>query len=289
MYDVFTLREIPEGKIAGYRWDREDPEKVICIVHGIGEYSGRYERVAETFSREGCAVLSMDLRGHGISPGKRGHCAPRKEVLEDVDALLERAEREYPGKEIVLYGHSMGGNIALDYRSRGGRNDLPSAYLITAPWIRLVRPIPGPAVKLVRTAARLAPRLTISASINAEDLGNPENLLSDEGDPLIHNKISLRCALDGFEIGLALERGTLEDNGRAKEIPTLIMHGGEDRICDIRGTEAVAARLERTGAAVEFRRWPGLYHEIHNGGADSRGDEVLEEMIRFFGSTGSAL
>ena len=89
MYDVFMLRNLEEGKIAGYRWDLDDPKKVICIIHGIGEYGGRYDRVAETFREAGYAVYAMDLRGHGISLGKRGHCAPRRDVLEDIDAYTE--------------------------------------------------------------------------------------------------------------------------------------------------------------------------------------------------------
>ena len=59
------------------------------------------------------------LRGHGRSQGVRGACAPRKEVLKDIDALIEYAQAFYPGVPIVMYGHSMGGNITLDYRARG--------------------------------------------------------------------------------------------------------------------------------------------------------------------------
>ena len=35
MYDKFVLRNLEEGIIRGYSWHLEDPEKVICIVHGI--------------------------------------------------------------------------------------------------------------------------------------------------------------------------------------------------------------------------------------------------------------
>lgn len=71
------------------------------------------------------AVLALDLRGHGDSVEKKGHCAPRREVLEDVSSLLEYAAEKYPGRKIVLYGHSMGGNITLDYRARGRLNHMP--------------------------------------------------------------------------------------------------------------------------------------------------------------------
>ena len=80
MYENFILQQFETGKLEGYSWKVEDPEKVICIVHGIGEFGGRFDRVAEAFRKQNMAVLAFDLRGHGKSLGKRGHCAPRKDV-----------------------------------------------------------------------------------------------------------------------------------------------------------------------------------------------------------------
>ena len=89
MYENFILQQFENGKLEGYSWNVDDPEKVICIVHGIGEYGGRFDRVAEAFREKNMAVLAFDLRGHGKSLGKRGHCAPRKDVLSDVSTLIE--------------------------------------------------------------------------------------------------------------------------------------------------------------------------------------------------------
>ena len=110
MYENFILQQFENGKLEGYSWNVDDPEKVICIVHGIGEYGGRFDRVAEAFREKNMAVLAFDLRGHGKSLGKRGHCAPRKDVLSDVSTLIEYAQAIYPEKKLILYGHSMGGN-----------------------------------------------------------------------------------------------------------------------------------------------------------------------------------
>ena len=46
MYENFILQQFENGKLEGYSWNVDDPEKVICIVHGIGEYGGRFDRVA---------------------------------------------------------------------------------------------------------------------------------------------------------------------------------------------------------------------------------------------------
>lgn len=281
MYEKFELRRMKEGIIRGYSWHLEDPNKVVCIVHGIGEYGGRFNRMAEAFRKEKLAVLALDLRGHGDSIEKKGHCAPRTEVLEDISALILYAQEKYPGKEIVLYGHSMGGNITLDYRARGGFNDTPCGYIISAPWIRLVRSIPKPLYVLVKSMAKVAPEMTISSSVDEAILGNPLSVKPYNDNPMVHNRISVQCAVDGFEIGLGLEDGTHEDNGKAANIPTILMHGDADKICDVNGSRNIAKRLTEKGDAFEYIEWSGLYHEIHNGNKESTGDEVIAKMIEW--------
>lgn len=281
MYEKFDLKKVEKGIIRGYSWHVENPDKVVCIVHGIGEYGGRFDRVAKEFNRKNIAVLALDLRGHGDSIEKKGHCAPRREVLEDVSALLEYARQKYPGRKTVLYGHSMGGNITLDYRAVGRLNDSPCGYIISAPWIRLVRPVPKPLYALVKLMAKIAPQMTISSSVDERILGNPLTVKPYSENPMVHNRISALCAVDGFEIGLGLEDGSHEDNGKAAKIPTIIMHGSADRICSVEGSRRIAKRLAEKGDAVEYVEWEGLYHEIHNGNDSSTGEEVIAKMVQW--------
>ena len=285
MYETFTLRHTSQGDIMCCNWplpEGTDPKGVICIVHGIGEYGGRYDRVASRFIEAGYAVLAIDLRGHGNSLGKQGECAPRLEVLDDLSALLTCAQLRWPELPIILYGHSMGGNIVLDYRYRGGLNDVPAGYLITGPWIRLVHPIPEPVYWGVKALSKVAPTLTVGSAVDEDALGNPSMVKPYNDDPMVHNRISALCAVDGFKIGRALERGTLKGNSRAEKIPLLLMHGADDMICDPQASRVLNARLTKNGEPVEYIEWPGLYHEIHNGGPDSTGDEVIDRMIVFF-------
>lgn len=275
MYEVFGLKkETQQEEIAGYRWNCADPSHVVCLIHGIGEYAGRYDRMADKMARAGIAMVSMDLRGHGKSFGKRGHCAPREKVFEDIDALLLYAKESYPEIPLVLYGHSMGGNIALHYRKQGKQNSLPAAYVISAPWVELVRKIPALLYLAARVLAKAAPSFAISSGVSSSDLGNPREVGNYGKDPLVHGKISALCAAEGFDIGNALASGSLKDNGGAKDAPMLLMHGTEDKICSISGSEKIAA-----AETCQFIKWPGLFHEIHNGGPESSGDEVIEKVI----------
>ena len=279
MYETFDLKKVKDGKIQGYQWLLDDPDKVICIVHGIGEYGGRFNRVAEAFRSKNMAVVSMDLRGHGESIEKKGHCAPRSEVLEDVSSLLEYAAEKYPEKPVVLYGHSMGGNIVLDYRNRGRLNDIPAGYIISAPWIKLVRPIPTPVYWGVKLISKIAPALTAGSGVDEKTLGHPESVRPYKTNPMVHNRISALCAVDGFETGKALEKGTHENNGKAFDIPALLMHGSADKICSVEGSRTVAKHMDDKGEKITYIEWPGFFHEIHNGNAENKGDEVIETMI----------
>ncbi len=274
--------------IAGYRFDCDNPECVAVIIHGIGEHAGRYQRVSECFNKKGIAVLSMDLRGHGKSEGKRGHCAPRNEVLKDIDALMDYALSEYPNIPIILYGHSMGGNIALDYRFRGGLNHIPSKYIISAPWIKLVRPVSDSLLKVVKLLSRIMPEKAISSNCDEVDLGNLLFVRPYKKDPLVHPYISLLTAFEGFSIGNEIMAGTNEDNLKALETPILIMHGTADKICDIEGSrgfvKVYSEKLSKKSRenTLEFIEWEGYYHEIHNGGPDGQtGEEVINKAIEY--------
>ncbi len=279
MYENFAF-ESRERVVAGYHFPCQQAEKVMCIIHGIGEHMGRYQRMAEKLNAQGIAVIGMDLRGHGISTGVRGDTAPREEVLGDVDAMLEYAAEFYPGLPIILYGHSMGGNLCLDYRARGAKNQTPEKYIVSAPWIKLVADLPKPLVAAVKGLSKVLPKMTISQSFPEESLGNLEYVRPYKEDPLVHGKISFRCAAQCFTFGNALFDGVHQDTHRADEKPFLLMHGDKDEICAVEGSRKVAERLA-DHPQFTYIEWEGYCHEIHNGGPGITGDDVIEKIAEF--------
>lgn len=286
MYTNFTIKR-PDTELVGYQYpcEEEPPTRVVCLLHGAGEHAGRYGIVADILNQRGIVLLAMDLRGHGRSPGKRGHCAPRDEVLADVDALIETAQGTYPGLPITLYGHCLGGNIALDYRRRGRYRHQLAGYVITAPWIRLVHKVSLPLYYGVRLMARLNPTMTMNIAIAfpTDDPAYPANARTGDGaDPLVHGKISMRTALDAYTVGQALQK---EETDAAhadpvEAIPCLVLHGTQDRICDIEGTRDFA----RTQRARNFRfeELPGYPHAVHSGApGDEDGAKVIGRIGDF--------
>lgn len=285
MFENFQLKEAGDKKginkkdglkIVGYHWRQENPKGLVYIIHGLGEYAGRYDkRLAGTFLAEGYSLLSMDLRGHGISGGVRGHAAPRLDILADIDALIAYGESLYPDVPAFLYGHSMGGNIALDYRLRGSKRDSLRAYIISAPWLRLVKPVKFPLYQAGILLSKIKPDFALNSAIDEELLGNPESVGSYSKNPLVHDKVSALTAMENIRAADSI-LGTVPES--AADLPFLLMHGTNDGVCDIEGSRHLA---KLSGSCCTYVEWSGLSHEIHNGGGDSSGDEVIARMVEY--------
>lgn len=270
MVENFKL-DVDQAKIIGYSWELKNPKAVVCIIHGIGEHAGRYNRMAMNMNENGIAVLSMDLRGHGVSSGKRGHCAPRLSILSDIDCLLQEAKKRYPNIPIILYGHSMGGNIVLDYRRRGKWMVLPVGYVASAPWLILVRRVNKLLLLTMKVFSEIKPDFQIKARIKSEDLGNVQVISLQQNKELMHDYITARTAVDGNEVGEEL----LANPTVGKKL--LLMHGDADKICSVEGSR----QFSKVANDCEYVEWPGYFHEIHNGNREEDGQKVIDFAIKW--------
>lgn len=93
---------------------------VLLINHGLAEHARRYHDFAVAMATGGFAVYAHDHRGHGAtrSPAQlQARFAPHNgitAVLADVAAVRHHAVSRHPGLPVILFGHSMGGLIALN-------------------------------------------------------------------------------------------------------------------------------------------------------------------------------
>ncbi|MBL4658089.1 MAG: alpha/beta fold hydrolase, partial [Flavobacteriales bacterium] len=116
---TFTIQSTDGITLQGQSWVPDgNMDSVVCLVHGLGEHIGRYEEVAGILNTHNIGLLGIDLRGHGSSDGKRGHAQSFDHLLDDVTALINHIKSTHSGVPIVLYGHSLGGNIATNYLLR---------------------------------------------------------------------------------------------------------------------------------------------------------------------------
>lgn len=240
---------------------------VTALVHGMGEHSGRYRHVAEALSADGIATLTFDQLGHGRTEGKRGHAGSYDELLEGIGRLLEEADRRYPGTPVFLYGHSMGGNLTLNYLLR--RKPQVVGAIVTGPWLKLAFEPNAVKVAAARLMERIYPKFTDHHPLEPTHLtSDPEMLAAQRNDDLCHSQITAK-----FFLGVhRAARYALEHAGELA-VPLLLMHGGDDKITTLEASRLFA---ERAGPLCEFREWPQLRHELHN---ERQRSEVLQTIL----------
>lgn len=110
------------AKLHGWYVPHSDPRAVVLFAHGNGgNITHRSDRL-ESFHRLGLSVLMFDYQGYGRSAG-----APSAtNIMADARAarrwLAERAG--VAEGDIVLYGESLGGGVAVDLAAKDGARGL---------------------------------------------------------------------------------------------------------------------------------------------------------------------
>lgn len=94
---------------------------VVQVNHGLAEHAARYAVFADFLAARGIHTYAHDHRGHGrtTAPGAPlGRFAAADgggKVLADVLAVHDHIAAAHPGLPVVVFGHSMGALIALDF------------------------------------------------------------------------------------------------------------------------------------------------------------------------------
>lgn len=252
-----------------YQWPVEQARLALLLVHGLGEHAGRYAHVARFFNERGIAVLGIDMPGHGRSPESRGHARGLHHLFCRVEALRAQATRLFEGVPQVLFGHSMGGNVVLNYLLR--RKPDVRAVIAASPWIRLPQPPPTIKVFAGRLMRYVWPSLALSNGLDPTAIsGDPQVVEAYINDPLVHDRISAALGASMLDAAKFLDTYS----GKVS-VPLLLLHGSADRLTDWRGTSEFAERLE---GPVTFQLWEGGYHELHN---DLQKQQVLQAVYEW--------
>jgi len=257
----------------------EAPRGVALIVHGLGEHAARYDHVATSLNALGWAAASYDHRGHGRSPGPRGKLAQDDDLLHDLASMVDAVRQAYPGRPLLLVGHSLGGAIAGRFVSAlvAPQEDASwrrpvEALVLSSPALAL--PLNPIQKLLLATVARLTPDVAVPNGLKPEWVcHNPATVQAYVADPLVHDRISGRLTL-----WLKAAGETVRARAAQWPIPTLIMWGGEDRCVDPAGSAAFASLAPAD--RVQAQPWPRLSHEIFN---EREQDEVLAVMRAWLG------
>jgi alpha-beta hydrolase superfamily lysophospholipase len=266
------------------------PRAVVALVHGVGEHSGRYPNLVRPLVADGFAVYAYDHRGHGRSPGPRVHIERWRRYRGDLSVFLALVAAREPGVPLVLYGHSMGSLVVLDYliergaadhgdaASRGGpasggdearRGDAeggggeaaqpPLAGAVLSGVALQPAGVGKPhQVVMARLLSRVAPRLVVDLGIEPGALTrDPDGLMAAVGDPLLTSKATVRW---GAESMAALRR--VRAGLPRVELPLLVLHGADDPLNRPAGARELLDAVCSTDTTLHV--YPDVRHEPHN-------------------------
>jgi alpha-beta hydrolase superfamily lysophospholipase len=217
-------------------------------------------------------MAGFDLRGHGRSGGARGHTPSLEAYMQDIRQFFQLMTQRYPHIPHFLYGHSLGGLLALAYAIQSGAG--LRGVMVTGAGLRDSLQEQKAKLALVKLLAPILPTMTIHSGLDSATLSrDPEIVEAYRNDPLVHYNITVgfgRAGLKAIDFCFA----------HAKEfpVPLLMIHGKGDKITYCSGSEEFAKLVREAGGNVTLKIWDGLYHEVHN---EPEKAEVFQLMIEW--------
>ncbi|RLD29001.1 MAG: alpha/beta hydrolase [Bacteroidetes bacterium] len=258
-----------DTELFGQYWKPQTVEAVIVLVHGMGEHSSRYEQsVILHLINKGFGVVAFDQFGHGRTTGKRGHCPSYEALLETIDYAIKKAEALFPKKAIYLYGHSLGGNLVINYSLT--KNHTLKGVIASSPFLRLAFNPPKWKVVFGKLVLKILPSLTLPSELEVEAISRDENEVQKYcDDELVHDKVSpmfIFPVIDAGEWAIV--------NANKLQVPMLVLHGTGDCIIDYKGSEEFC----KNSTNAQLALFDNGYHELHH---DLCKEEFIQTILKW--------
>ncbi|KAF9591367.1 hypothetical protein IFM89_004052 [Coptis chinensis] len=292
-YDSVEVGEFYENNSKGLEifsksWlPKTSPLKaVVCFCHGYGEHitfllEGMWlalERTAKKLASCGYGVFALDYPGFGLSEGLNNYIPNFDLLVDDVIEHFSKIKetKEYHSLPSFLFGHSMGGAVALKVHLKqpkawdGAVLISPMCKMaddIVPPWI--VRQVLIGIAKFFPTA-KLVPQSNVAnlafGDLKKRKLNDTYNVLGYRDNP------RLQTAIELLNTTQELER-------RLKEVslPMLIQQGELDFVTD----PSVSKELYEKASSLDKKLllYKGACHALLEGETDEMIFRVFDDII----------
>lgn len=269
---------------------------VVQISHGMIDFVGRYEGLAEALTATGIAVAGNDHIGHGGSvstPDDFGFFASKNGysyVIDDLKKMNDIIREEFPGVPVILLGHSMGSFLARLYAEK--YSDSIDAVIIHG------TSGPNPALPFGKVLIRLikffkGERARSSFVRSLAEGGYNKSFDKSEGegawltrdgamvagrpsDPRTNFIFTVSGYADLFEMLGAINTKAWFESF-PKNLPALVISGECDPVGNFgKGVRYVYDNLKKYGADVDLKLYEGARHELFN---ETNKDEVFSDLV----------
>jgi len=250
MHHNFHLTTNDGLQLAANEWRPDStPLLSVMLIHGQGEHMGRYHLVGEMLAENGVRVIGVDLRGHGISNGKRGHIKKWSDYFQDLDAVAELLPSRY-----AIIGHSMGGLLALGYGLRNQHR--LSSVTVTGPLLGVSIQPAAWKEALSGLLSVIAPALPFDSEIPMDELcSDPDTVQRFANDALRVSTVTPR-----WYVEMKKEIEQVMAIATQAKIPLFAHMGANETIVDPEMVKKVSEMWAPAESSLTL--WPGCHHEL---------------------------
>jgi alpha-beta hydrolase superfamily lysophospholipase len=243
-----------------YRWSSRETDSrakaIVVMIHGYGEHCGRYREFAEYLVRAGYAACGIDARGHGQSPGQRGHISRYERYVDDLHGFILETRRPHPDRPLLLLGHSNGGLISL--RTVQTRRPLPDGLIVISPLVALQpkhRPVPR---WLAVALSTVAARLPLPNGLDREELTHDAKILEIHR----HDKLNHGRSTPSWYVAATGAMQQVFANAQNIRVPVLAIEADSDPIVI---PNAISRLFQALGSSdKELVVCKDAFHEVLN-------------------------
>lgn len=227
------------------------PRGTLVIVHGLKDYSDRYQDFALYLVKRGFRVETFDLRGHGDSEGDRVRIESFDEYLADLDKVMAEVKASNPGP-LFLFGHSMGGAISTRWTQT--RKPELAGLILSAAALKI--DAPGALVGVTKFLGAYLPKAAVFELDDRQFSRTAGMAEAMKKDPLIYDGAA--PARTAAELIANVEK--LRAEAKSLTVPLLAMHGTADKVTPPSGTEELVKEAGSTDK--QGKLYPTLVHDL---------------------------
>ena len=226
----------------------------VVLLHRGHEHSGRVAHIAEELGLDDFAFYAWDARGHGRSPGERGHSPSFAHSVRDLDCFVRHISETggFSMDQVAVVAQSVGAVLASTWVHDYAPNIRALVLASPAFDVKLYVPFAKEGIALWQ---KLKGTFFVNSYVKARFLTHdPQRIASFEADPLITRPIASNILLELYE---AADRVVAD--ARAITVPTQLLVSGSDFVV----RHAPQHRFfENLGSTIKERHvLPGFYHD----------------------------
>lgn len=246
-----------DGELLFYRrWPATGPARrgAVLMFHRGHEHGGRMAHLAEELNLPDFDFYAWDARGHGRSPGERGHSPSFAHSVRDVQTFVEHIESAWGIDEtdMAVLAQSVGAVVistwAHDYAPR------VRCLVLASPAfkVKLYVPFARPGLKLLQA---LRGNFFVNSYVKSKFLTHdPARQASYDTDPLLSRAISVNILLALYEAA-----GRVVADAQAITVPTQLLISGADWVVR---HDPQHVFFDRLGTPIKEKHvLDGFYHD----------------------------